>query len=158
MSGVYKLLEHFPDLSFAQSNIDSYNAELINEMERIRDFIVMHYSLTERSDTPFWDYCRNMKLPDSLIERIELYRQTGRIRTKAGELFNDLSWFYIFEGMGVRPASYDPLMDVVPSAELREIFDKIAQFTRSAAKQSASHDSQSAARPAAMRAGRIASA
>jgi tryptophan 7-halogenase len=158
MSGVYKLLEHFPDLSFAQSNIDSYNAELINEMERIRDFIVMHYSLTERSDTPFWDYCRNIKLPDSLIERIELYRQTGRIRTKAGELFNDLSWFYIFEGMGVRPLSYDPLMDVVPSAELREIFDKIAELTRSAATQSASHDSQFAARAATTMAGRIASA
>jgi tryptophan halogenase len=118
----------------------------------------MHYSLTERGDTPFWDYCRNMKLPDSLIERIELYRQTGRIRTKAGELFNDLSWFYIFEGMGVRPASYDPLMDVVPSAQLREIFEKIAQLTRSAATQSASHDSQFAARAAAQTAGRIASA
>ena len=104
MSGVYKLLEHFPDQGFAQSNIDSYNEELIQEMERIRDFIVLHYCLTERTDTPFWSYCRSMKLPDSLLARIELYRHTGRIRARAGELFTDLSWFYIFEGLGARAA------------------------------------------------------
>ena len=46
MSGVYNLLDHFPDLSFEQSNIDSYNAELIDEMESIRDFIVLHYCAT----------------------------------------------------------------------------------------------------------------
>src|SRR6202035_2380761 len=112
MSGVYKLLEHFPDTSFAQSNIDSYHTELIQEIERIRDFIVLHY-LTGRTDTPLWAYCQSMKLPDSLVQRIELYQRTGRIRVKAGELFTDLSWFYIFEGIGVTPESYDPLMDVV---------------------------------------------
>ena len=41
MSGVYNLLEHFPDRSFAPANIASYNDELIAEMERIRDFIVL---------------------------------------------------------------------------------------------------------------------
>ncbi len=57
-----------------------------------------------------------MKIPDSLRERIELYRSTGRIRARAGELFTDLSWFYIFEGLGVEPADYDPLADVVTTA------------------------------------------
>ena len=66
----------------------------------MRDFIVLHYCLTQRTDTPLWRYCRNMALPESLQERIELYRRTGRIRPQAGELFTDLSWFYIFEGMG----------------------------------------------------------
>jgi tryptophan halogenase len=141
MSGVYKLLEHFPDTSFAQTNIDSYNAELIQENERIRDFLVLHYCLTEREDTPFWAYCRSMKLPDSLVQRIELYRRTGRIRVKAGELFTDLSWFYIFEGMGVRPQSYDPLLDVVPLPQLRDILSSLAQATAVAAQAAPSHDS-----------------
>ncbi|HEY4974418.1 MAG TPA: tryptophan halogenase family protein, partial [Steroidobacteraceae bacterium] len=121
MSGLYNLLDHFPDLSFEQSNIDSYNAELIDEMESIRDFIVLHYCATQRSDTPLWSYCQSMKLPTSLLKRIELYRGTGRIRPKPRELFTDLSWFYIFEGLGARPDGYDPLLDVVTTSQLSEI-------------------------------------
>jgi tryptophan halogenase len=144
MSGMYKLLEHFPNTSFAQSNIDSYNTELIEEIERIRDFIVLHY-LTGRSDTPLWEYCQSMKLPDSLMQRIELYKRTGRIRTKVGELFTDLSWFYIFEGIGMRPESHDPLMDVVTLVQLRDILGSIAQSTALAAQNVPSHDSYFAA-------------
>ena len=145
MSGVYKLLEHFPTNAFAQSNIDSYNNELITEIERIRDFIVLHYCLTEREDTPLWAYCRSMTLPESLTQRIELYRRTGRIRPKAGELFTDLSWFYIFEGMGVRPERYDPLMDVVNLRDLRDVLSSLAQSTAIAAQSAPSHDSYFAA-------------
>ena len=147
MSGVYKLLEHFPDLQFAQPNIDSYNRELIDEMERIRDFIALHYCLTGRHDTPFWRHCRSIRLPDSLTQRIEVYRRTGRIRIKSGELFTDLSWFYIFEGMGIRPETYDPLMDVVPVAQLRDILSALAQSTATAADAAAVHDSHFAAVP-----------
>jgi tryptophan 7-halogenase len=140
MSGMYKLLEHFPNTLFAQANIDSYNSELIQEIERIRDFIVLHY-LTGRSDTPLWAYCQSMKLPDTLVQRIDLYKRTGRIRCKAGELFTDLSWFYIFEGLGITPESYDPLMDVVTMAQLREILGSIAQSTAVAAAGVPAHDS-----------------
>jgi tryptophan 7-halogenase len=140
MSGMYKLLEHFPNTTFTQSNIDSYNSELIEDIERIRDFIVLHY-LTGRSDTPLWAYCQSMTLPDSLVQRIELYKRTGRIRCKVGELFTDLSWFYIFEGIGIRPESYDPLMDVVTIAQLREILGSIAQSTAVACNGVPSHDS-----------------
>ncbi len=149
MSGVYKLLEHFPDRNFDRANADSYNAELIAESERIRDFIVLHYCLTQREDAPLWSYCRSMTLPDSLVQRIELYRRTGRIRVKAGELFSDLSWFYIFEGLGVRPDAYDPLMDVVTAAQLREITASMAADTAAAAKAAPSHDSYFAAHTAA---------
>jgi tryptophan halogenase len=141
MSGVYNLLEHFPDRSFAQSNIDQFNAELIEEYERVRDFVVLHYCLTQRTDTPLWQYCRNMPLPESLQERIELYRMTGRIRPRTGELFTDLSWFYIFEGMGVVPRSYDPMMDVVPAARLREMLASMGRATEAACRGAPAHDS-----------------
>jgi tryptophan halogenase len=140
MSGAYKLLEHFPNLSFAQENIDSYNNEVIQEIERIRDFIVLHYR-TGRSDTPLWQHCQSMQLPAGLQERIELYRRTGRIRYKAGELFTDLSWFYIFDGVGMLPESYDPLIDVVTVEQLQEILKSIAQANAGAANGVPSHDS-----------------
>ncbi|MEA3106817.1 MAG: tryptophan 7-halogenase [Gammaproteobacteria bacterium] len=140
-SGMFHLLEHFPDKDFDQINIDSYNRELIDEAERIRDFIVLHYCLTQRDDAPLWRYCRSMVIPDSLRDRIDLYSRTGRIRPRAGELFTDLSWFYIFEGLGLRPDSYDPLLDVVPIAKLREILASIANSTAAVAKAARTHDS-----------------
>ena len=112
-----------------------------HESERIRDFIVLHYHLTQRDDAPLWRYCRSMAIPDSLQQRIEMYRKTGRIRARAGELFTDLSWFYIFEGLGVQPDSYDPLADVVTTGKLREILSTMAASTAALAKSAPSHDS-----------------
>jgi tryptophan halogenase len=144
-SSLYHLLEHFPDRNFDQTNIDVCNSALIDETERIRDFIVLHYCLTQRDDAPLWRYCRSMAIPDSLRQRIELYRRTGRVRCRAGELFTDVSWFYIFEGLGVRPGSYDPLLDVVTVAKLSEILASMAGSTAAAAKAAPSHDSHFAA-------------
>ena len=147
-SGVYHLLEHYPDTHFDRSNIDSYNAEVAYEYERVRDFIVLHYCLTQREDTPLWRYCRSMALPDTLQQRIELYRGTGRIRSRAGELFTDMSWFYIFEGMGVRPEHYDPLLDVLTLDKLKEILASLAQGTAAVRRTAPLHDSYFAPRPA----------
>ena len=82
-----------------------------------------------------------MPLPDSLSQRIELYRQTGRIRTQAGELFTDMSWFYIFEGLGLRPERYDPLVDLVSGEQLRALLASLAQSVDALTKAAPSHDS-----------------
>jgi tryptophan 7-halogenase len=141
MSGVYNLLDHFPDRSFSPRNIDSYNSELTEEMERIRDFIALHYCATQRDDAPFWARCQSMTLPDSLLERLELYRETGRIRPKARELFSDLSWFHIFEGLGVRPVAHDPLVDGPDFTQALELMQAIRNQITDAAHRAPSHDS-----------------
>jgi len=138
-SGVYHLLEHFPDLSFDQANIDTYNARTIDEVEVIRDFIVLHYCRTERRDSEFWRYCGSMDIPASLKERIGLYRGTGRIRTRSGELFTDLSWFYILDGLGIEPASYDPLTDANP-AQLAASLETLRGQVQQELRQAKPHD------------------
>jgi tryptophan halogenase len=145
-SGIYHLLEHFPDTHFDRSNIESYNAEVTEEFERIRDFIVLHYCLTQREDAPLWRYCRSMAVPDTLRQRIELYRGTGRVRWRAGELFTDTSWFYILEGLGVSPAHYDPLLDVVALDKLKEILAALADGTAALRRAAPLHDSYFAPR------------
>ncbi len=113
---------------------------LIAEMERIRDFIILHYCTTQRDDTDFWKYCAQMSLPETLADRITLYQRTGRAPVRAGELFTDVSWFYIFEGMGIRPDSFDPLMDVVPTERLRETFAALAASTKAGLSSAPLHD------------------
>ena len=141
ISGMYNLLDHFPDCDFEPRNIAAYNRELGDEMDHIRDFIILHYCLTERDDTPFWRDCRAMSLPDSLRERIETYRRNGRLPNRLGELFTDHSWFYIYEGMGVSPERYDPLIDVVGRDQLREILGGLAGETAAAVRGARAHDS-----------------
>jgi len=141
MSGIYNLLDHFPDRDFAPANIASYNQELIAEIEHVRDFIILHYCTTERDDTEFWRHCRSMPLPDSLAARIALYRESGRVRTRPGDLFTDLSWFYVFDGMGIEPAANDPLVAVVDDQRLRAILRDLADQTAAATRRAPSHDS-----------------
>jgi tryptophan halogenase len=110
INAVLNLLDHFPDRSFDARLIDSYNSELIAEFESVRDFIVLHYCTTTRTDSPFWEYCRAMKIPDSLAQRIEMFKATGRLRPRGRELFTEPSWFYVLDGMGTRPGAIDPLV------------------------------------------------
>ena len=140
-SGINHLLEHFPDRDFDPGNIDSYNAELTVEAERVRDFIVLHYCLTEREDSGLWRYCRAMPLPDSLAERIDRYRGTGRVRPRAGELFTDLSWFYILDGMGVVPHGVDPMLGVVTDDQLSQFMSGVARANEIAMLTARPHDS-----------------
>jgi tryptophan halogenase len=153
VSGLYNLLDHFPDRNFDQANIDSYNAELIEEIERIRDFLILHYCVNQRDDAPFWQDCRAIRLPESLAQRIELYRGTGRIRPGVRELFTDLSWFFIFEGLGVEPASSDPLIDDAAFARAWPVMLAIRTDIEREVRAAASHDSylsMSQNRPAAV--------
>jgi tryptophan 7-halogenase len=82
-----------------------------------------------------------MAIPAGLRERIELYQGTGRIRVRAGDLFTDLSWFYIFEGLGVRPAACDPLLEVLDAEQLRGILASLAASTAALVASAQPHDS-----------------
>ena len=126
-SGLYKLLDHFPDRAFDPANIAAYNASLIEEYETIRDFIVAHYGLSARRDTPFWRDVTGQSLPDSLQSRIDLYRATGRCRARPGDLFADVNWFYVLHGLGLRPRHPDPLTGMSDAAAVRGVFDQVAR-------------------------------
>ena len=73
-SGISKLVGLFPNGDFSPAVIETYNQQSIEEIEYIRDFLILHYKATERADTDFWNYCRTMSIPDSLAARIELFR------------------------------------------------------------------------------------
>jgi tryptophan halogenase len=140
-NAVFNLLDHFPDTQFDPANIASYNARIGDEVERIRDFIILHYCLAQRDDSPFWQQRREMRLPDSLAQRVDMYRGTGRIVHQEPELFTDLDWFWIFEGMGVAPRDYDPLVDTVDFEQVKRVMLAISQKVSADAAAAPTHDS-----------------
>jgi tryptophan halogenase len=141
VSGLYSLIDHFPDLSFDPANIAHYNQQLIDELDRVRDFIVLHYCATERADSPLWNYCRSMPIPDSLAERMELYRSTGRIFQNRYELFSDLSWFFVMDGLGLTPRNYNPVVDTVDFEQVKRIMSGVQARVAAAVAAAPSHDS-----------------
>jgi len=141
VSGLYSLIDHFPDSSFDPLNISHYNTQLIKEIERVRDFIVLHYHATERADSPLWQYCSHMPIPEPLAERLNLYRATGRIFQQQHELFSDLSWFFVMEGMGLRPRDYNPLVDIANAEQVKAVMRRLSDKIAADAAAAPTHDS-----------------
>jgi tryptophan halogenase len=138
-SGVSRLLSNFPDRTFAQVDIDRYNRVLIEETEYIRDFLILHYKATERDDSPFWDYCRNMPVPERLDEKIRIYLNSGRTFREHEELFNDTSWFAVLTGQLGPPRRYDPVADLLSLEETRQRLDHIRKAVSNSADYMPDH-------------------
>ena len=108
----------FPHQGFDPIDIGIYNSQMKTELEYIRDFIVLHYKATDRDDSEFWRYCKNMKVSDYLQAKLNAYQANGRIFRQDNELFTEVSWLAVMHGQGVTPKGYHPLVDVLPEDEV----------------------------------------
>jgi tryptophan halogenase len=140
-ASLFKFLDHFPDRSCNPAIAAKFNRLAADELIGIRDFLILHYCLTERDDSEFWRYCRSMALPDTLKERIELYREHGRIFTSFYDLFTPLSWVAVFEGMGAAARRHDPLIDLTPAEPVARTIESVASLIAKAVDAAESHDS-----------------
>jgi tryptophan halogenase len=120
MTGVTRLMQLFPFNGITQSLVDRYNELTRNEMESIRDFIVLHYNATERDDTPFWRYCRDIEIPESLARRIAMFRENAHAWQADGELFRVDSWTQVMLGQGIVPRHYHHFARVMSDKDLRQ--------------------------------------
>jgi tryptophan halogenase len=126
-STISRLVGFFPDAGFQQADIDEFNAQCDFEVERIRDFIILHYHATERNDTPFWDHCRTMDIPDTLRRKLDLYKTHGRVIRDNNELFAEVGWQQVLHGQGVRAQGHHPLAGLLDEKELLAFLGNIEE-------------------------------
>jgi tryptophan 7-halogenase len=138
-SGIARLMANFPDMSFSPVDMARYNRIIKTESEEIRDFLVLHYKATQRNDSPFWDYCRTMPVPDRLAEKIAIFENSGRTFRENDELFNDTSWFAVMSGQGMTPRTYDPVANLLSLEETRERLDQIKSAVANSADYMPKH-------------------
>jgi len=137
--GVIRLMQMFPRDGIRQSDIEEYNRQTNHEIEHIRDFIVLHYHVTRRQDTPFWRTCRGMEIPASLRHRLELFRETGRVFRVPNELFAENSWIQVMLGQGIEPQQHHPAADLMGDEELSRFLDGIRNSVERTVAQLPAH-------------------
>ncbi len=120
-SNISRLIELFPDRSFPDANRAEYNRQVAKEFELIRDFLILHYHQTERTDSEFWRYCRAMEIPQSLQDKMALFAETGVLYKEPEDLFRDASWIQVMVGQGVHPRRWHAMADRVPVDQLNNL-------------------------------------
>lgn len=139
MNGILRLIRLFPFEGIEESAVVEYNNQFIDELEHIRDFIILHYHVTERDDSPFWHYCKGMEVPESLQQRINLFKKTARIFSPTDELFRIDSWAQVMFGQGLMPEQYHQIANVMGDKEFTGFLNSIKEPIKKMVDQLPSH-------------------
>ena len=122
-TGINRLLDLLPAADTSDATRDDFNARTRFEMERIRDFIILHYHANQRVEEPFWDELRTMQIPEPLKHKIDLFRSSARMTASFDELFDARAWIQVLIGQNIIPEAYHPIADLLPEPRLKEFLD-----------------------------------
>lgn len=135
-----RLVKLFPHNGIDKTLISEFNAQSKVEFERIRDFIILHYKLTQRNDSKFWRDCQQMAIPDTLQKKIDLFTQRGQVFREDEELFTEIAWQQVFIGQELYPQDYHPLVNALGKEQLNELMDNLQHIIRVNVDKLASHE------------------
>jgi len=124
---ILRLIRMMPQGAISPRDIAEFNDQQFQDMEQIRDFLILHYKVTDRRDSPFWRQCAAMDVPDSLAQKIELFRETARVFRRNEELFAENSWVQVMLGQGIAPQSWHPIAGKLNDDELDRLLGMIRQ-------------------------------
>jgi tryptophan halogenase len=129
-TAILRLVQLFPDRGFRQADIDEFNAQADFEYASVRDFVIAHYKVGERADTPFWRHCRSMPIPDSLERKLATFASTGRVFKQGEELFDVESWVQVLIGQDLIPQAWDPGVELKSDNEILAYLRNIEEVIR----------------------------
>ena len=129
----------FPAGGITETDRKEFNRQMDAEFRYVRDFIILHYHVTERTDSEFWRRCRDMDIPESLQHRLDLFRDTGLVFEAESDIFRENSWVQVMLGQGIEPRSYHPIVDMMDEAELRQFMQFQRQKVDHVLKQLPTH-------------------
>ncbi|BDF93951.1 tryptophan halogenase family protein [Pseudoalteromonas sp. KAN5] len=135
-----RLIKLFPHDGIDETLIDTFNQQSQTEIERIRDFIILHYKLTERTDSAFWRQCKQMSIPDTLQKKIDLFKATGKIIRQDDELFAEVAWQQVMIGQGLEADDFHPLANALNDEQLAELFTNLKTLIDGTVNQLPTHN------------------
>jgi len=139
-SAIVRLIHLFPHNGIDDSTVNEYNKQSKIEFEQIRDFIILHYHVNQRTDSQFWRDLRDMDIPESLAHKIALFADNGLLIREQNDLFLDSSWLQVLVGQGITPKDYHPIANSIPDEKLLEMLRKIKGIKNEPLAKLPSHD------------------
>ena len=112
-NAIDRLVAMLPDRDCAPVELWDFNRQCAAETDRLRDFLVLHYIASRRTE-PFWRDLRATPPPASLAHSLSLFAERGRLPFYEDETFTRDSWLAVLIGQGVLPRRNDPLIDTTP--------------------------------------------
>lgn len=137
--GISRFISMFPSTQYPEIVAKEYNRHMRLLYDQARDFIILHYSATHRDDSEFWNYCRNMSLPDSLTHKMELWGAAGRVFRYEDELFTKPSWVAVLLGQGITPKTMDSIVASLPPQQIEKSLSSMHHAMLKAAKDMPTH-------------------
>ncbi len=138
--GVADLVALFPYHGVTEQLADLYNRKMNRELEQVRDFLILHYKLTEREDSDFWRGRKAMDIPDTLAERIALFRDSAYAYHNCDELFLTDSWVQVMMGQGLYPTGRHAVGHMFPDDKLKGALDSQRAQIERAVQQLPTHE------------------
>mgnify|MGYP003385014087 FL=1 len=135
-----RLMKFFPHNGIQQEEVDEFNRQSKVELEGIRDFIILHYKLNNRGDSDFWRTCQRMEIPSSLLNKIELFKKTGKIFCKPDDLFTEIAWQQVMIGQGNIPEDHHPLVGTLSKDQVKDLMDNLKPLINKTVEKLPSHD------------------
>ncbi|MBA4045998.1 MAG: tryptophan halogenase, partial [Erythrobacter sp.] len=129
-TGIDKLVSLLSLDGVTQAQEDAFNRLTAREYARIRDFLILHYNATSRDDSEFWNYVRTMAVPDTLIEKVEIFKANGQIFREEDELFTETSWAAVMMGQGISMVGHNPMADALDPAKTAEEVNEMEKSIR----------------------------
>ena len=109
------------------------------EYERVRYFMILHYKLNGRTDSPMWQHCRDLEIPQSLSDKMQAFKTNGMLITYPWEIFGNDSWLALYDGLNFHPNTYDVSIDKFSPEFLTEQLTKMRHGIKASVKASPSH-------------------
>ncbi|MEN9873844.1 MAG: hypothetical protein RL186_741, partial [Pseudomonadota bacterium] len=139
-SGLSRFMQMFPTAGIDAIDVDQYNQDTMDEWMLIRDFLVLHYHLNQRTDSPFWRDVREMEVPESLTQKMDLFAANARICHDKRDLFSDPSWLQVMIGQNLMPKGYHPMAANLSNEELRSFLSDIKRTIIATTNPMPSHE------------------
>ena len=137
--GISRFISLYPSAGVSPVIRDEYNIQMRKEFDQVRDFIILHYVATQRDDSPFWNYCRTMSIPESLQRKIDLFAEAGRVFRYDDELFSKPSWIAVCIGQNIIPKALDPIVANLPISRVNHSLDSMRKAMETTSAKMPNH-------------------
>jgi tryptophan 7-halogenase len=141
--GIKLLFENFPEAGVSEVLADTYNRQMGGLYDETMRFIVLHYCLTQREDTPFWRANKNHPhIPALLQEQLALWKQRlpCLFDDRGGlQFFGHGSQLYILAGMKFPFGHGSATRHFVDAAQARGYAKLVEQYRQKALAATPDH-------------------